>query len=140
MSLQRYAFKLKLILKTDETRKHSSRMRAVRCSDRLGRGCTCEGCTCEGCTCEGVYLWGEMYLGGGVPASGVYLPDGVYLPGGVPAQGYTCQRGEVRARGCVSQLALRQTSPYEQNEKHYLAATSLRTVNILDNTKIVMNK
>ena len=60
---------------------------------------------------------------------GVYLPEeGVDLLRGVPA------------RGDVSQHALRQTPPCEQNEKHYLAATSLRTVNILDNTEIVMNK
>ena len=65
-----------------KTRKHSSRMRTVRCSDRRGQGCTCQGgvpnqgvpawgrgCTCpRGCTClGGVYLPMGMYL------SGVYL-------------------------------------------------------------------
>ena len=62
-----------------QTRKHSSRMRTVRCSDRCG-GCTCpEGCTCLGvylpaCTCPGVV----PARGGGVPAQAGVPAKGVY--------------------------------------------------------------
>ena len=47
---------------TETTRKHSSRMRTVRCSDRRGGG----GCTCR-----------RSVTAGGVPARRVYLPGGV---------------------------------------------------------------
>ena len=55
------------------------------------------------CTCSGVYLLGGCTCWGGVPAEGLYLLGvctcpGIYLP------------------GSVSQHALRQTSPREQND------------------------
>ena len=74
------------------TRKHSSRMRTVRCSDRHGG----EVCTCSGVAWglpargKGVYLSG----GGGVPAQGVYLPRGI------PTQGCSC-RGYTYPGGCT---------------------------------------
>ena len=71
------------------SRKHSSRMPTIRCSDHHGGGgCTCPGgvstrrCTCPcggGCTCLGVYL------PRGFTCQGV--PRGVYLPGCVPVGG-----------------------------------------------------
>ena len=51
------------------TRKHSSRMRTIRCSDRRGGGV------------RGVHLLGGVPSKGGVPARGMYLPgdgQGVY--------------------------------------------------------------
>ena len=64
---------LLLILTIILTRKHSSKMRTVRCSDRRGGG--------------GGYLPGGVPGRWGVPAWGVparevYLPRGVYCPGG----------------------------------------------------------
>ena len=106
------------------TRRHSSRICTVRCSDHCG-GVLTRGCTCPG----GVPAWGVYLLGGctcprergrgkeGVPAWGVYLHRGctcwrgmyllgVYLPGGgLPARGYlprgcTCPGG-VPDQGCT---------------------------------------
>ena len=79
---------------------HSSRMRTVRSSCRISRGCTClGGVPAWGCTWSGVYV-----VPGGVPARhGVYLVLGV-VPGlgGVPGPGgwrHTCWRWGVPGPG-----------------------------------------
>ena len=62
-------------VKAITTRKHSNRMRTVRCSDRQ-RVCF------PGGVLQGCVLLGECVLPGGVLLGGV-LPGGVLLPGGV---------------------------------------------------------
>ena len=107
-----------MVRKYFKTRMHSSRMRTVRSSGRLSRGCVCSRGVCFG---------------------------GVSVPGGVSSQGRVCSGGcllrGVSApdgcllRGVVSQHALRQTPPPHpcgQTDacKNITFATSLRTVTI----------
>ena len=118
------------------TRMHSSRMRTGRsltvCRSLLpgGGGCLVSG---VGCLVQGGLLWGGCLLPGavcswGVSGHGVSGPGGVSAPGGVLSQGGSGPGGG----GClllgggwvVSQHALRQTPPCEQNDrqvqKYYL--------------------
>ena len=106
---------------------HSSRMHIIHCSDYWGsaQGVSAGGCLPRGCLSRGLSAWGCMPRGvspgryqtrvsrGGVcPMGG----GGVCLPRGVSA----CTEAD--------------TTPCRQHDrqvlKHYLAATSLRTVNI----------
>ena len=86
--------------KHGQTRMHSSRMRTVCCSSRL-RGVSGRGVFTRGCLAKGVSARGDV------------------CPGGVSAQGGV-------GWGCHTH------PPCEQNHrrlwKHYLAATTLRTV------------
>ena len=81
-------------------------------------GCLLWGCLLRGCMIlgglEGCLLWGVSAQGGSAPGGHVCsggLLRGCLLPGGV------CFQGMSALGGAVSQHALRQTPPCEQNDK-----------------------
>ena len=118
-----------------ETRIHSSKMCSVCCSSCLLRvsagGVSTQEGVCPGrMYAQGVCTHGMCAQGVSakeVSAKEACLPRGwVSVQGGLSAQGGVCPEG-VYAQGGVYQ-----TPPCEQNDrcwsKHYLAATTLRTV------------
>ena len=102
---------------------HSSRLRTVCCSAPRGCASSFGGGVCF------LFLGGSCFLllGGVLPASGDVLPASGWGGGGV------CLGEGLSTQGGVSQHALRQTPLWMTDRrlwKYYLAATSLRTVNI----------